>query len=125
MILDSPLSVYASSKKDFSINLNEYRNSHYQILNKAKINYKAVMHQQIMKLPKMDKIKIHYTIYPETKRLCDIGNIVSITKKFFEDALVEFKRIPDDNYNHVIGSSESFGCVDKDNPRVVILITEM
>ena len=118
MIINSPLSVPVSKHKKFILNLNNYRNSHYQILNKAKINYKAIINEQIKDLEPMDKVCINYTLFPKSKRLTDIGNVVSIHKKFIEDALVELGKLPDDNYNHVLGSSECFGYVDKDNPRV-------
>jgi len=122
MIIESPLSVPVG-RKEFILNLNHYRNAHYQTLNKAKIAYKQLIHSQIAKLPKMNKIIVHYTIYPKSRHLTDIGNVVSIHKKFFEDALVEAGKLPDDNYQHLLSSNERFGYVDKDNPRVTISIT--
>jgi len=111
-------------RKKFYLNLNAYRNADYHTLNTAKKNYKAIMSEQILKLDKMDKIHISYILYPKTKRLVDIDNVVSVHKKFFQDALVELGIIPDDDYTHVIGSSESFSHVDKDNSRVMIGITQ-
>lgn len=122
MVILSPLSVYVSCRKKFILNLNNYRNAHYQVLNKAKIAYKTAIAEQVARLDKAEKVSIHYTLYPKTKRLTDIGNVVSIHKKFFEDAIVELGIIPDDNYRHVVSSSESFGSVDKINPRVEIRI---
>jgi len=121
----SPLRVVQSAKKDFILNLNNYRNTHYRSLNTTKINYKAVMKEQIEKLPKFEVITVHYTIYPASRRRTDLGNVVSVHKKYFEDALVEFGRIPDDDYEHIIFNSESFGNVDKENPRVVITISKV
>ncbi len=74
-ILDSPLSVPVSKKKKFILNTNNFRNAHYHILNKAKINYKAIMAQQILKLPVFEKIKLSLTLFPKTKRLTDIDNV--------------------------------------------------
>lgn len=122
MIIKSPLSVPASGKRKFILNLNTFRNAHYQVLNKAKINYKAIIAEQVLKLPMMRHITIHYTLYPGTKRRTDIGNVIAIHRKFIEDALVELGRIPDDNYQHVLGGSERFGCVNKDDPHVEIRI---
>jgi len=124
MIIESPLEIWISHKDKFILNLNNYRNAHYQILNKAKKHYKEAVREQIELLEPMDRVHISYVLFPKTKRLCDIGNIISIHKKFFEDALVEFGKLPDDNYQHIIGSSESFGHVDKDNSRVMIGITQ-
>jgi len=94
-------------------------------LNTVKVKYKEIMKEQIEQLPVFNKIIIHYKLFPKNKRLFDIGNVTSIHKKFFEDALVEFGRITDDNYLFVVGSTESFGGVDKDNPRVEITIEEL
>lgn len=125
MLINSPLSVPISKSKRFVLNLNVYRNTHYQSLNKAKASYKAVMAEQIQALPRMGRVVVNYTLYPKTRRLTDIGNVVAIHKKFFEDAMVEFGIIEDDNYLHVTGSIESFGCVDKASPRVEIEIMEV
>jgi hypothetical protein len=126
MILYSPLIVPLEwGKKPFILNLNHYRNAHHMVLDKAKKNYKAVMAKQIQALPKMRTVEIHYKLYPGTKKLTDIGNIKTVHQKFFEDALVAFGRILDDNYLYVVGGGESFGCVDKENPRVEILIRHL
>ncbi len=121
----SPLEVYLSSKEKFILNLNNYRNAHYQVINNAKVNYKQEMLKQIKSLPAYKKIMVDYKLFPKTKRKMDIGNVIAIHKKFFEDALVEFKRLPDDDYMHITSSSESFGEVDKNNPRVEILIIDL
>lgn len=125
MLIISPLSVPLSKNKKFILNLNNYRNSHYQVLNKAKAAYKAAVADQVEQFRQMNRVSIHYTLYPKTRRLTDIGNVTAIHKKFLEDALVEMGKIEDDNYLYVVGSSESFGCVDKDNPRVEVTITEV
>ena len=39
----SPLKVMATKARHFLLNLNQYRNTHYRILNNCKINYKEVM----------------------------------------------------------------------------------
>lgn len=125
MKIISPLKVKQSKEKMFILNLNNYRNAHYMTLNKVKVEYKEAVREQVEKLPIYNKVMIHYEVYPKTQRRTDIGNVVAIHKKFFEDALVELGRIPDDSFDHVIGSSESFGCVDNTNPRVEIQIIEV
>lgn len=109
--------------KKFHINLNVYRNTHYQTLNTVKIRYKEIMHSQIMMLPVFTTpIRIAYRVYPATKRLFDLANVVSIHEKFFCDALVEAGKLPDDNYEYIVESRSLFGRVDKQNPRVGIYI---
>ena len=89
--------------KKFALNLNVYRNAHYQTLNKAKIIFK---NQLLAEYPELLKIKaqraeIGYEIERNDNRKFDTMNIISIVDKFFLDALVEFECIPDDNYSYV------------------------
>lgn len=118
MILSCPLSVWIGPKDEFTINLNQYRNAHYQTLNKAKIEFKRVMFPQVRLLPVMEKIKVHFTLYRKDNRLCDTSNICSIVEKFLLDAIVESGKLKDDNYKYHVFSSCEFGGIDKVNPRV-------
>jgi hypothetical protein len=92
--------------KKFSLNLNVYRNAHYQTLNKAKIIFK---NQLLADYPELSEIKgltgkarISYNIIPNDKRKFDTMNIISVVDKFFLDALVAFGCITDDNYNYIV-----------------------
>ena len=119
----SPLRVRVSKDKMFALNLNVYRNAHFHVLNKAKEEYKNALEAQINALPEFITAKIHYTVYPKDKRKFDISNVVSIHQKFFEDALVELGKLIDDSFTFISESSQSFGEISKDNPRVEITIT--
>jgi Holliday junction resolvase RusA-like endonuclease len=123
--LEAPLSVPQSKKKNFILNLNVYRNAHYQTLNKVKQRYKEAMTEQIKALPKLNQIQIGYRLYPKTRRLCDISNILAIHDKFFCDALQELGKLEDDNYLYLNTVTYSMGEVDKENPRVEIYIWEI
>jgi hypothetical protein len=123
--ITAPLKVPKTKKKDFILNLNNYRNTHFQTLNKTKINYKALLKQQIGQLSNFNKVIVEYKIFPQSRRRTDIGNVASVHQKFFEDAFVEFGKIVDDSYDHVLMSLQSFGEVDKHNPRVEIRIIEI
>jgi len=126
MVLVAPLLVPISKNKFFSLNLNQYRNTYFQSLNKAKIAYKEAVRDQVLALtPYTKPIHITYTLYPKTKRLCDVANICSIHDKFFSDALVELGRIKEDNFNHVVGVTYLFGEIDPLEPRVEITIQEV
>ena len=89
-----------------------------------KIKYKALVEEQIVLLPEFNKISLTFTLYPGSRRLCDIGNVISIHEKFFCDALVELGKIPDHDYRYLDETHNLFGEVDKHNPRVEILIKE-
>ena len=43
----SPLKILKSKVREFILNLNQYRNTHYRVLNTCKINYKEHMKKQI------------------------------------------------------------------------------
>ena len=58
-VITSPLYVYVGKKK-FMLNMNDYRNAHYQVLNKAKVEYKRLLRDEILQLPKMNVININY-----------------------------------------------------------------
>lgn len=124
-IYNSPLSIPITSRKKFILNLNNYRNLHYRLLNKAKILYKDIMKEQILsKGKKYDKIFIMYTIYQPSKRKFDIGNIASIHQKFFEDALVELGGLEDDRYSFIPMCMFCYGGIDATNPRVDIEVID-
>lgn len=118
MIYNSPLKVLATKLKGWILNLNQYRNTHFRTLNTVKINYKECMRSQIATGPKYNRIVCIYTVYPANKRLFDIGNVCCIHQKFFEDALVELGKLPDDNYNYIPLTIYAFGGIDPVNPRV-------
>lgn len=121
-ILTAPLKLSKSKTKYFTIGMNQYRNAHYQTLNKVKIAYKETMKAQIEQLPLFTKVNIDYTLYPGTKHLCDVSNILSIHDKFFCDALVEYGKLPEDNYIYLPSVSYNIGHIDKSDPRVEIKI---
>ena len=125
MIIISPLRVPVTKTKFFVLNINQYRNLSFFTLNTAKKKYKELIHDQLLSLPKLGKIKLTYIVYPKDKRLFDLDNVTSIHAKFFQDALVECGCIKQDNYLYIVGSETLFGEIDKLNPRVDILITEL
>ena len=114
-------------KKRYSCNLNQYKNAHYRLTNSMKKEFKELITDDIIDiLPEnMQKIKIHFKIFYENKRLWDIDNILSIVSKFSCDALTELGRIPDDNYKHIIQITGTFGGVGKENPRVEMRIKHL
>lgn len=123
--VQSPLSVEITKKKRFTLNLNNYRNASYFLLNIAKKNYKQTVLPQLKQLPHFNKVKLTYVFYPSSRRRYDISNVCSIVDKFFSDALVESGHLDDDNYNYLSDVLYCFGSIDKDNPRVEILIEEL
>ena len=108
------------------LNLNTYRNLHFQSLNNGKKKFKNLIKEDALKLPVFNNpVKLEYLYFLRDKRLVDVGNIHSVVEKYFLDALVELGRIEDDNYQYVIGASYYFGGIDKDNPRCEVTIKEV
>lgn len=122
MEIDLPIGIKIG-RKNYALNLNIYRNAHYQTLNKMKVEFSKVIEPELMKLPSFKSVDLTYTLYPKTKRLCDIANVCSIVDKFFCDALVNVGKLPDDNYEYLKNITYSFGSIDKDNPRVTVKIS--
>jgi len=70
----------------------------------------------------LDQIGIIYTVYKGDKRRFDIGNVCSVHQKYFEDALVELGKLPDDKSSNIPIVIFQFGGISQSNPRVDIEI---
>jgi hypothetical protein len=94
--------VFVNSKR-VALNLNEYRNAHYQTLNKAKKIFKQMLYDDYPELfrIKASRMVVTYCITPLTAKKFDTMNILSIVDKFFLDAVKEAGAIPDDSYDIV------------------------
>lgn len=117
-----PLRINVSKNKLFRLNLNQYRNAHYQVLNNAKRNFEQFVSALDIKEKFTQPVEITYIIYPPTKRKYDISNIGSIVDKFACDALVKCGVLIDDNYEYVVRITYKHGGVDKENPRAEMLL---
>ena len=122
MELSFPISLRLGKKKlrKYYLNLNFYRNAHYQVLNQLKVKFSEEIKDQLTNLPQYSEISLTYTLYPQ--RLCDVMNVCTVVDKFFSDALVNYHVIDDDNINVIKNVSCKFGCIDKENPRVTVEI---
>ena len=122
MIITCPLYTQVSKKKKFYFNLNVYRNAPYHLLNAVKIAFKEAIEDQLRKLPRFRTIELVFTVFPATLREFDVSNICSVVDKFFSDALVEFGKLPDDNFKHLLSVKYRYGELDRENPRVDVEI---
>ena len=109
--------------KKHSINLNQYRNWHYQVSNQIKSKYQDIASSQLKnhQFKKYKKISLDFIIYYGSKRKSDRSNFLSIHEKFFCDALVKMQVIEDDN-DLFIESSHYYSGYDKNDPRVEIFV---
>ena len=124
-IIHLPLSVKVSGKKKFILNMNNYRNAHYFTLNNAKVEFSKLIKDKVKELPKMNRISLHYVVYPKDKRLFDVNNVCSVADKFFCDVLQDCGIIENDNYNFLQNTYFGFGEIDSNNPRITVIITRL
>lgn len=111
-----------TKKTRYYLNLNQYRNWHYQANNKLKRQFKDQIESQLNFAIK-GKCKIHYYYYAPDKRKRDLMNIISVVDKYFQDALVEKRCILADDTSIVTEISGEYSGIDKQNPRVDAIIT--
>jgi hypothetical protein len=102
-------------KRKHYLNLNLYRNMPFHQNNSLK---KELKRQVLPLLPKgseefYQKFELHYVLYLPNLLKRDISNVLSIVDKFFADALVENKNVPDDNYEHLEYVTYKYGGYDE------------
>lgn len=88
--------------KNYYLNLNNYRNWHYQVSNILKRKFKQQILDEVSRLPNIKKIEsLEYELIVPSKTKRDRMNIYSIVDKFFCDALQEYKIIEDDSDEYI------------------------
>lgn len=108
--------------KKISINLNTYRNLHFQINNQCKRLYKELMREQLEGITIDTPVEITYQVFKPSKRSLDKMNVVSIASKYFLDAVTEYGCWEDDNDDNVKTEIILPTQLDRDNPRIEITI---
>lgn len=87
-------------------------------------NIVVVAIRQCLNGVRIDKpVFMEYT-WIEPSRRRDKDNISSFGRKVIQDALVSTRVLKDDGWKHVFGFSDRFE-VDKENPRIEVLIKEI
>lgn len=121
-----PIQVPVSKKKDFILNLNKYRNSHWNELGKAKSYFHDyIKNANIEHETFQNPVRFHYIYYPKSKHIFDRMNVASIIDKFLCDALIDVGILKDDTYDLVLFPTFEFGGVDKEYPRCEVYIEEI
>lgn len=108
--------------KRISINLNTYRNLHFQVNNQCKKMYKELMREQLEGITIDTPVEITYQVFKPSKRSLDKMNVVSIASKYFLDAVTEYGCWEDDNDDNVKTEIILPTQLDRDNPRIEITI---
>jgi len=120
----APLKVTKTKTKDFILNLNNYRNAHYQVLNKTKVEFCNYMDErypdEYEKAP--GQVKTTYTVFAASKRKFDLPNVCSIVQKYFEDWMTHKGILATDDVTVITKCEYAYGGIDIDDPRVDITV---
>ncbi len=117
-----------ATKKDriVYLNLNTYRNLHYQVNNQVKKKFKLYVADQVLGIQFKQPVRITYTLHTASHRKVDLVNICCVVSKFFEDTLVELGSLKDDNTDIIPEVIYRFGSENnKDTARCEALIEEL
>ena len=114
-----PISILCGKKKirKYHLNLNQYRNWHFQVSNNIKKQFKQEV-KGFLDFSFYGKIQIEYTYFAPDARVRDLMNYITVVDKFFQDALVEEGCIDSDDTNTVVKIISIYGGVDRSNPRM-------
>ena len=110
-----------ADKKVF-VNMNTYRNLHFQINNKVKVKYKELLREQLEGVKIKTPVEITYKVYKARNTTLDKMNVVSITSKYLLDAITQYGCWTDDNDDFVKTETIMPTELDRKNPRVEVFI---
>lgn len=127
--LTLPIRIKVTTRKYFILNLNNYRNTHYQTLHKAKKEYAKVIRETLNDKYRnfrfKKKVQLTLILFEPDKRRRDLSNALSIVDKFLLDTLVEYGILRDDSVHDVPRCIYKYGGMDKENPRVEVILKEI
>ena len=101
-------------------NSSRYRGNNLKQQNEALIM--GYIMEQLQGISFKGKVHIAYKWYEESRRR-DLDNI-AFAKKFIQDALVKSGVLAGDGWKHIAGFTDEF-YIDKENPRVEVIIREV
>jgi len=108
--------------KKIFVNMNTYRNLHFQINNQVKIKYKELLKKQLVGVKIKTPVEITYKVYKARNNNLDKMNVVSITSKYLLDAITELGCWTDDNDDFVKTETIMPTELDREKPRVEVFI---
>jgi len=125
----SPLFVTLPRKtvkdKRIALNMNTYRNLHHRISNDAKKAYSEALREQLEGLSIQTPVEVTYKVYKASKRRLDKMNVISVVSKFLLDSITDYGCWEDDNDDYVKTETILPTELDRENPRVEIIIKEI
>ena len=119
----TPIYWQKSKKSKVLVSMNAYRNWHYTVSSKFKLEFGKLVSEQIKGIPAITgsytaSVKLYYQ-----RTNCDGSNVVPLVEKVVLDALVAAGLLVGDSVRHHLGTSWTVS-KDVENPRCEITITE-
>ena len=111
--------------KRIALNMNTYRNLHHRISNDAKKAYSEALREQLKDLSIQTPVEVTYKVYKASKRRLDKMNVISVVSKFLLDSITDYGCWEDDNDDYVKTETILPTELDRENPRVEIIIKEI
>ena len=111
--------------KRIALNMNTYRNLHHRISNDAKKAYSEALREQLRNLSIQTPVEVTYKVYKGSKRRLDKMNVISVVSKFLLDSITDYGCWEDDNDDYVKTETILPTELDRENPRVEIIIKEI
>jgi Holliday junction resolvase RusA-like endonuclease len=105
--------------------MNAYGNTNTFTNNEVKKAYLEAIREQIEGKVIHTPVEIHYRVYKQSKRRLDKMNVVSVVSKYLLDALTNLGCWADDNDDFVKTEIILPTELDKENPRVEIIIVSV
>jgi len=105
--------------------MNAYGNTNSFTNNEVKRAYLELIREQIGGKVIQTPVEITYRVYKASKRRLDKMNVVAVTSKYLLDAITECGCWIDDNDDFVKTETILPTILDRNNPRVEIIITSI
>jgi Holliday junction resolvase RusA-like endonuclease len=107
------------------LNMNAYGNTNTFTNNEVKKAYLEAIREQVDGKVIVTPVEISYRVLKGSKRRLDKMNVVAVVSKYLLDALTTCGCWTDDNDDYVKKETILPTEIDKDNPRVEIIITSI
>lgn len=101
---------------------NRYAGAKMKEENEQKIKWFAIKSLLLARGAFTGKVHITYKWYEQNQKR-DLDNI-AFAKKFIQDALVGLGVLQGDSWQHIVGFTDEF-YIDKENPRIEVIISEV
>jgi len=105
--------------------MNAYGNTNTFTNNEVKKAYLETIREQVEGKVIVTPVEITYRVLKRTKRRLDKMNVIAVTSKYLLDALTNLGCWEDDNDDHVKTETILPTELDRDNPRVEIIINSI